>query len=96
MTDSNLPGEPQADPTVEEMLVARIDSYCRVFEQKLDLLGRVVEQLEPERAASCAEAIEMARIAVDEIRLRVQGRSLTRATAAACSGSPSPISRVLR
>jgi hypothetical protein len=71
MTDPNLPAEPQAEPTVEEMLVARIDGYCRVFEQELDLLGRVVEQLEPERA--CAEAIGMGRIAVDEFRLRAWG-----------------------
>lgn len=44
-----------------------------------DLVAKVrevTEQLEPERARSCRNAITMASVMVDEIRLRVHARPL--------------------
>jgi hypothetical protein len=41
MPDSNTPDEPTSEPTVEELLVARIDGDCRLLLQELDALERV-------------------------------------------------------
>jgi hypothetical protein len=68
MPDPNVdPPEPVAEPTIEELLLARINSYSRQFEQELELLQRVTDQLEPDRAASCRATIRMIRIMVDEV-----------------------------
>jgi hypothetical protein len=76
MEDHPTP-QPEQEPTVLELLQARIDGYCRTFNQELDLLERVTSQLAPDRAHCCGTAIEMARIAVDEIRLRAMAEPMT-------------------
>jgi hypothetical protein len=43
---------------------------------ELDEVRAVTEQLEPERARSCRNAITMASVMVDEIRLRAHARPL--------------------
>ena len=43
---------------------------------QLDEVRMVTEQLEPERARSCRNAITMASVMVDEIRLRAYARPL--------------------
>ena len=42
----------------------------------LDEVRAVTEQLEPERARSCRNAITMASVMVDEIRLRAHARPI--------------------
>jgi hypothetical protein len=74
MTDLNLPPEPVAEPTVEELLLARLDGYVRLFNEELDLLGRIVDQLDHDKRESCLGAIGMCRIAVEEIVLRARGQ----------------------
>jgi hypothetical protein len=74
--DENVPPQPQAEPSVLELLLARIDGYCNVFEQELDLLERVTDQLAPDRARACHTAIEIVRVGVDEIKLRAHARPL--------------------
>jgi hypothetical protein len=68
--------QPETEPTVLKMLLARIDGYCAVFSQELDLLERVTSRLDPDQARSCALAIEVARLGVTEIRLRAHARPL--------------------
>jgi hypothetical protein len=65
-----------AEPTVREMLLAQIDEHCRVLALELDEAREATEQLEPERARSCRNAITMAAVMVDEIRLRAHARPL--------------------
>jgi hypothetical protein len=62
-------------PTVREMLLARIDELVRRMGQDLEKVRAVTEQLHPERARSCRNAITMASV-VDEIRLRAHARPL--------------------
>ncbi len=73
MPDETLEPGGEAEPTVEAMLLTRIDGYCRIFDQELEMLSRVTGQLDPARAASCAQAIGVCRIGVDELRLRAHG-----------------------
>jgi hypothetical protein len=68
--------EPMGDRTVREMLLARIDEHCRLLEIELERVTEVTEQLEPDRARSCRNAITMASVMVDEIRLRAHARPL--------------------
>jgi hypothetical protein len=56
--------------------LARIDEHCRLLEIELEQVTEVTEQLEPERARSCRNAITMASVMVDEIRLRAHARPL--------------------
>jgi hypothetical protein len=56
--------------------LARIDEHCRLLELELEQVTEVTEQLEPERARSCRNAITMASVMVDEIRLRAHARPL--------------------
>jgi hypothetical protein len=58
------------------MLLARIDEHCRLLEIELERVAEVTEQLEPDRARSCRNAITMASVMVDEIRLRAHARPL--------------------
>ena len=84
MPDSNdsdaVPGrqinEPTAEPTVRELLLARIDEHCRLLTLELDQVAETCEQLAPERARSCRNAITMVSVMVDEIRLRAYARPL--------------------
>jgi hypothetical protein len=68
--------EPTDDGTVRELLLTRIDEHCRLLEIELEQVTEVTEQLEPERARSCRNAITMASVMVDEIRLRAHARPL--------------------
>jgi hypothetical protein len=62
------------DPTVRELLLARVDEHLRVLEQGLAHLGTIVEQLEPDRARSCRNAVAMCAVMLDEIRLRAHAQ----------------------
>ena len=53
---------------------------------QLDQVRKATEQLVPERARSCRNAITMASVMIDEIRLRAHARPLDE-TAASNSGS---------
>ena len=68
--------EPTGDRTVRELLLARIDEHCRLLELELEQVTNACEQLEPERARSCRNAITMASVMIDEIRLRAHARPL--------------------
>jgi hypothetical protein len=56
--------------------LARIDEHCRLLEIELEQVTEATEQLDPERARSCRNAITMASVMVDEIRLRAHARPL--------------------
>jgi hypothetical protein len=64
------------EPTVRQMLVAKIDELLAKAAALLDEIRVATEQLEPERARSCRNAITMASVMVDEIRLRAHARPL--------------------
>jgi hypothetical protein len=68
--------EPTVEPTVRDLLVARIDEHCRLLGLELDQVAKASEQLAPERARSCRNAITMASVMIDEIRLRAHARPL--------------------
>jgi hypothetical protein len=68
--------EPTVEPTVRELLLARIDEHCRLLGLELDQVAKACEQLEPERARSCRNAITVASVMIDEIRLRAHARPL--------------------
>jgi hypothetical protein len=74
--DRDQSDEPTVEPTVRELLLARIDEHCRLLALELDQVAKACEQLAPERARSCRNAITMASVMVDEIRLRAHGRPL--------------------
>jgi hypothetical protein len=74
--DRNQIAEPSVEPTVGELLLARIDEHCRLLALELDQVARACEQLAPERARSCRNALTMCRVMVDEIRLRANARPL--------------------
>jgi uncharacterized coiled-coil DUF342 family protein len=65
-----------ADASVRGQLVARIDELVASATAILEEIRAVTEQLEPERARSCRNAITMASVMVDEIRLRAHARPL--------------------
>jgi hypothetical protein len=64
------------DPTVNEVLIARVDERAARMAQALEEVREVTEQLDPERARSCRNAITMASVRIDEIRLRAHARPL--------------------
>jgi hypothetical protein len=68
--------EPTVAPTTLELLLARIDEHCRLLGLELDQVAKACEQLHPERARSCRNAITMASVMIDEIRLRAHARPL--------------------
>jgi hypothetical protein len=73
MPDPNLPLDPEpTEPTVHELLLARIDEHCRLLGLELDQVAKACEQLAPERARSCRNALTMCRVMVDQIRLRAR------------------------
>ena len=74
--DRDHDDEPTIEPSVHELLLARIDEHCRLLALELDQVGKACEQLTPERARSCRNAITMASVMVDEIRLRAHARPL--------------------
>jgi hypothetical protein len=64
------------DPTVRAMLLAKVDERVAKVATLLAEIRTVTEQLEPERARSCRNAISMASVMIDEIRLRAHARPL--------------------
>jgi hypothetical protein len=64
------------DPNVRELLLAKVDELTAAMTTHLAEVREVTEQLEPERAWSCRNAITMASVMVDEIRLRAHARPL--------------------
>ena len=64
------------DPTVRALLLERVDELTASMTSQLDEVRAVTEQLEPERARSCRNAITMCSVMVDEIRLRAHARPL--------------------
>jgi hypothetical protein len=69
-----MPNQP--DPTVRALLLERLDELVARMTSLLDEVRAVTEQLEPERARSCRNAITMASVMIDEIRLRAHARPL--------------------
>jgi hypothetical protein len=68
--------DPAVEPTVSELLLSRIDEHCRLLGLELDQAAKACDQLAPERARSCRNAITMASVMLDEIRLRAHARPL--------------------
>jgi hypothetical protein len=64
------------DGSVREQLLARVDDLTASMATQLADVREVTEQLHPERARSCRNAIAMAAVMLDEIRLRAHARSL--------------------
>jgi hypothetical protein len=64
------------DPNVRDLLLARVDELVAKAANLLEEIRAVTEQLHPERARSCRNAITMASVMVDEIRLRAHARAL--------------------
>jgi hypothetical protein len=64
------------EPNVRDLLLAKIDELVAGMASLLAEISAVTEQLEPERARSCRNAITMASVMVDEIRLRAHARPL--------------------
>jgi hypothetical protein len=81
------------DPTVRAMLLERVDELTACMATLLDEVRAVTEQLEPERARACRNAIILVRTGVDEIRLGAHSRPLDEpepsgaSTSGGCLGS---------
>jgi hypothetical protein len=67
------------DPTVRDMILAKVDELTAVMTTHLAEVREATEQLEPERARSCRNAITMCSVMVDEIRLRAHAHPLDEA-----------------
>jgi hypothetical protein len=65
-----------ADPKVRDMLLAKVDELTASMTGELEEVREVTEQLHPEQAQSCRNAITMASVMIDEIRLRAHARPL--------------------
>ena len=70
------PGSHEPQPPVSELLLDRIDEHVKVLGQGLDHIRSLCDQLHPERARSCRNAITMASVMMDEIKLRAHARPL--------------------
>jgi hypothetical protein len=64
------------DPNLRDLLLARVDEITARMSEPIVEVREVTEQLAPERARSCRNAITMASVMVDEIRLRAHARPL--------------------
>jgi hypothetical protein len=64
------------DPNVRDLLIARVDQITARISELIAEVREVTEQLHPERARSCRNAITMASVMVDEIHLRAHARPL--------------------
>ena len=62
--------------SVRAQLLAKVDDLTARIGELVAEVREVTEQLEPERARSCRNAITMASVMVDEIRLRAHTRPL--------------------
>jgi hypothetical protein len=65
---------PMPQGSVRAVLVARVDELVNITAKDLAEIRAVTDQLHPERAHSCATAIELAELALDEIRHRAHIR----------------------
>jgi hypothetical protein len=63
-------------PSTRDLLLAKIDQLTTKQAELLENVREVTEQLAPERARSCRNAITMASVMIDEIRLRAHARPL--------------------
>jgi hypothetical protein len=52
------------------MLVAKIDELVDMTTRDLAEIRAVTDQLEPDRASSCRVVLAMAKVMLDEVRLR--------------------------
>ena len=68
------------DGSVRAQLLVRVDELTGALAGLLEEVREVTEQLHPERARSCRNAITMASVMVDEIRLRAHARPLDEPT----------------
>ena len=73
---SDASGAGNVDPDVRELLLTKVDDLTGRMAELVDEVRTVTEQLHPERARSCRNAITMASVMVDEIRLRAHARPL--------------------
>jgi hypothetical protein len=64
------------DPKVRDMLLAKVDDLTARMGGLVAEVREVTEQLEPERARSCRNAITMCSVIVDEIRLRAHAHPI--------------------
>ena len=64
------------DGSVRAQLLARVDEIAARITELIAEVREVTEQLEPDRARSCRNAITMASVMLDEIRLRAHARPL--------------------
>jgi hypothetical protein len=64
------------EPNVRDLLLQRVDELVARMTTDLEEVRTVTEQLDPERTRSCRNAITMASVMVDEIRLRAHARPL--------------------
>jgi len=64
------------DGSVRAQLLAKVDEITGRMATLLDEIKRVTEQLHPERARSCRNAITMASVMIDEIWLRAPAQPL--------------------
>lgn len=62
------------DPTVRDMLLAKVDEFVASMTNELAEVRKATVQLHPERAWSCRNAIMMASVMVDEVWLRAHAR----------------------
>ena len=62
--------------SVRAQLLARVDEITARITELIAEVREVTEQLEPDRARSCRNAITMASVILDEIRLRAHARPL--------------------
>jgi hypothetical protein len=64
------------DPTVRGALLAKLDELLAMTVRNLEEIRAVTEQLAPERARGCRNAITMGSVMIDEIRLRAHALPL--------------------
>ena len=64
------------DPKVRDLLLAKLDELTASMATQLAEVRDVTEQLHPDRARSCGNAITMCGVMVDEIRPRAHARPL--------------------
>jgi hypothetical protein len=64
------------DGSVRAQLLARVDEITARITELIAEAREVTEQLEPDRARSCRNAITMASVMLDEIRLQAHARPL--------------------
>jgi hypothetical protein len=74
--DSDAASGGNVDPDVRALLLAKVDELTARMATLLDETRETTEQLAPERARSCRNALTMASVMVDEIRLRAHARPL--------------------